>query len=54
LISVAEDWTRRRGAEAIMLTTHKRRADAYRFYIGMGYEATSYRFYNPLGDPEEL
>jgi GNAT superfamily N-acetyltransferase len=54
LMSVAEDWARRRGAEAIMLTTHNRRADAHRFYVGMGYEATSYRFYKPLGDPEGL
>ena len=49
LISIAEDWARRRGAEAIMLTTHKRRADAHRFYVSMGYEATGYRFYKPLG-----
>ena len=54
LISVAEDWAKRRGAEAIMLTTHNRRDEAHRFYVGMGYEATGYRFYKPLGDPEEL
>ena len=48
LISIAEDWARRRGAEAIMLTTHKRRGAAHRFYLSMGYEATGYRFYKPL------
>ena len=36
LISIAEDWAELRGAEAIMLTTHKRRA-AHRFYLSVGY-----------------
>ena len=49
LISAAEDWARRRGARDVMLTTHKRRTDAHRFYLSMGYEATGYRFYKPLG-----
>ena len=49
LISAAEDWARRRGATDVMLTTHKRRTDAHRFYLSMGYEATGYRFYKPLG-----
>ena len=49
LISAAEDWARRRGATDVMLTTHKRRTDAHRFYRSMGYEATGYRFYKPLG-----
>jgi GNAT superfamily N-acetyltransferase len=49
LISIAEDWARQREAEVIVLTTHKRRADAHRFYVGMGYEATGYRFYKNLG-----
>jgi len=31
-----------------MLTTHKRRTDAHRFYRSMGYEATGYRFYKAL------
>jgi GNAT superfamily N-acetyltransferase len=48
LISAAEDWARRRGARAIMLTTHKRRTDAHRFYRNRGYEATGYRFYKAL------
>jgi GNAT superfamily N-acetyltransferase len=48
LISAAEDWARRRGARDVMLTTHKRRTDAHRFYRRMGYEATGYRFYKAL------
>ena len=54
MISVAEDWAKRRGAGEIMLTTHKRRTDAHRFYRSMGHEATGYRFYKPLRDPEVL
>jgi GNAT superfamily N-acetyltransferase len=52
LLSVAEDWARQRGARDVMLTTHKRRTDAHRFYLSMGYEATGYRFYKSLGDAE--
>jgi GNAT superfamily N-acetyltransferase len=48
LISAAEDWARQRGARDVMLTTHKRRTDAHRFYRSMGYEATGYRFYKAL------
>ena len=54
LVSAAEDWARQRGAREIMLTTHKRRADAHRFYVSMGYEATGYRFYKPLGASEVI
>jgi GNAT superfamily N-acetyltransferase len=48
LLSAAEDWARRRGARDVMLSTHKRRTDAHRFYRSMGYEATGYRFYKAL------
>jgi GNAT superfamily N-acetyltransferase len=48
LISAAEEWARQRGAQDVMLTTHKRRAGAHRFYRSMGYEATGYRFYKEL------
>ena len=48
LISAAEEWAWRRGTEAIMLTTHKSRAGAHRFYRNLGYEATGYRFYKAL------
>ena len=48
LISAAEAWARRKGARAVMLTTHKRRAGAHRFYRSIGYEATGYRFYKEL------
>jgi GNAT superfamily N-acetyltransferase len=48
LISAVEDWTRRRGAEAIMLTTHERRTGAHEFYRRMGYDRTGYRFYKEL------
>ena len=44
LISAAEEWARMRGAGTIVLTTHKRRTGAHRFYSTMGYEATGYRF----------
>jgi GNAT superfamily N-acetyltransferase len=48
LISAAEDWARQRGATDVMLTTHKRRTGAHRFYRKMGNEATGYRFYKSL------
>ncbi len=48
LISAAEDWARESGARDVMLTAHKRRADAHQFYRQMGYEATGYRFYKEL------
>ena len=51
LISAAEEWARRRGAQTIVLTTHKRRTGAHRFYRSMGYEATGYRFVKSLGQP---
>ncbi len=38
LICAAEEWARRRGAQTIVLTTHKRRAGAHRFYERLGYE----------------
>jgi hypothetical protein len=34
-----------------MLTTHKRRTGAHRFYRKMGYEATGYRFVRSLEQP---
>ena len=51
LISAAEDWARQRGAGDVMLTTHKRRTGAHRFYRSMGYEATGYHFVKSLGQP---
>ena len=45
LISAVEDRTRRRGAEAIMPTTHERPAGAHEFYRRIGYDRTGYRFY---------
>jgi GNAT superfamily N-acetyltransferase len=51
LISAAEEWARQRGAESIVLSTHKRRSGAHRFYRSMGYEATGYRFVKSLGQP---
>jgi GNAT superfamily N-acetyltransferase len=48
LISAVEDWARQKGAGEVMLTTHKRRAGAHRFYRSVGYEATGYRFYKEL------
>jgi GNAT superfamily N-acetyltransferase len=52
LISVAEDWARRRGARDVMLAAHKRRTDAHRFYLSMGYELTGHLFYKALGDAD--
>ena len=51
LISAAEGWARQRWAGDVMLTTHKRRTGAHRFYRSMGYEATGYRFVKSLGQP---
>ena len=51
LISAAEEWARQGGAQTIVLTTHKRRAGAHRFYSKMGYEATGYRFVKSPGQP---
>lgn len=50
LMHAAEEWARLRGAESIVLTTHKRRAGAHQFYRNLGYEATGYRFYKSLVD----
>ncbi len=50
LISAAEDWPGRRGARDVLLAAHKRRTDAHRFYLSMGYEVTGYLFYKALGD----
>ena len=50
-ISAAEIWARQRGAGDVMLTTHKRRTGAHRFYRSMDYEATGYRFVESLGQP---
>jgi GNAT superfamily N-acetyltransferase len=52
LISVAEDWARRRGARDVMLAAHKRRTDAHRFYLSMGYELTGQLFFKALGDAD--
>jgi GNAT superfamily N-acetyltransferase len=52
LILAAEDWARRRGARDVLLAAHKRRTDAHRFYLSMGYEVTGYLFYKTLGDAE--
>ena len=48
LISAVEDRTRRRGTEAILLTTHERRAGAREFYRRIGYDRTGYRLYKEL------
>jgi GNAT superfamily N-acetyltransferase len=48
LICAAEEWATLRGAQAIVLTTHKLRTGAHSFYRKRGYEATGYRFYKSL------
>jgi GNAT superfamily N-acetyltransferase len=51
LLSAAEDWARRRGARDVMLTTHKRRTDAHRFYRSMDYEARATASIKPFREP---
>jgi GNAT superfamily N-acetyltransferase len=44
LMEAAERWTAERGCVLIEVTSNQRRADAHKFYEGLGYERTSFRF----------
>ena len=48
LVHAVEDWARARGAVSIHLTTGRQRADAHRFYAGLGYQDTGKRFFRTL------
>jgi GNAT superfamily N-acetyltransferase len=51
LLAHAETWLRARGADACIVNSHTRRADAHRFYRREGYEVTGLRFRKDLKDP---
>jgi GNAT superfamily N-acetyltransferase len=44
LMRAAEQWAAERGCVLMEVTSNMRRADAHRFYEGLGYERTSFRF----------
>ena len=49
LMAAAEAWARERGAATLRLTTAARRKRAHRFYEGLGYERTGFRYVKRLG-----
>jgi GNAT superfamily N-acetyltransferase len=44
LMAAAERWAADQGCVLIEVTSNQRRADAHKFYEGLDYERTSYRF----------
>ena len=48
LVKEAEAWFRSRGCVAMEVTSNVRREGAHRFYRGLGFEMTSYRFWRDL------
>lgn len=50
LLGEAEAWAASRGATDVLVNSHLRREQAHRFYEGLGYERTGYRFFKVL-DP---
>ena len=44
MMRAAEQWAAERGCVLMEVTSNMRRADAHRFYEGLGYERTSFRF----------
>lgn len=44
MMAAAEQWAVERGCVLIEVTSNQRREDAHRFYEGLGYERTSFRF----------
>ena len=48
LVEAVEQWCRKRGCEIVEVTSNDRRAEAHAFYLHMGYERTSVRFFKKL------
>jgi GNAT superfamily N-acetyltransferase len=48
LVEAAEDWMRRKGCQLVEVTSNDRRAEAHAFYLHLGYERTSVRFFKKL------
>lgn len=44
LMAAAERWAAERGCVLLEVTSNQRRVDAHKFYEGIGFERTSYRF----------
>ena len=44
LMAAAERWAAERGCVLLEVTSNQRRVDAHKFYEGLGFERTSYRF----------
>jgi GNAT superfamily N-acetyltransferase len=44
LMAAAESWAAEQGCVLMEVTSNQRRADAHKFYEGLGYERTSFRF----------
>jgi GNAT superfamily N-acetyltransferase len=48
LVDAAEEWMRKKGCQLVEVTSNDRRAEAHAFYLHMGYELTSIRFFKKL------
>jgi len=44
LMAAAEEWAAAQGCVLLEVTSNQRRVDAHKFYEGLGYERTSFRF----------
>jgi len=48
LVEAAEDWMRKKGCKLVEVTSNDRRAAAHAFYLHLGYERSSIRFFKKL------